>query len=302
MRCSARIIALVVATSLAAAPSSSAPRDPPGADSAPTVVIYPWSGRDTDTRGSYYVQLLRLVLGKSDGRFDIRPSAMATVNLRVMHKIASNDGIDIMWSPTSTQLEQELLPVRISLDKGLLGWRLFLIDARDQDTFAAIRTFDQLKAYEAGQVTEWADTAVMRANGLTVVDTPYYESLFRMLAAHRFRFLPRGVGEIDGEARNYASLGLVVEQHLALHYPYCTYFFVRKDDVALARHIETGLRRAQKDGSFEALFRQFNGEAIQRAALDRRRVFELVNPTAPSGPGPGPDACTTSGRALLRLH
>jgi hypothetical protein len=102
-----------------------------------------------------------------------------------------------------------------------------------------------------------------------------------MLAAGRFQYFPRGIAEIWHEAKANADLGLEVEQHVALHYPAYTYFFVSKTNPALARRIEQGLRTAIKDGSFDKLFDQYNGEAMKQAHLEHRVVFELTNPLIP---------------------
>lgn len=259
------------------------------AQEAPQVVTYPATGAASDERGDYYVSLLKLALDRADGRFIVQPSARPSVALRAFANMAAGQGIDVMWAPTTIEFERDYLPVRVPLDKGILGWRIFLVGERDRDLFEGVRSLDQLRALPAGQVGEWADTAILRANGLPVVTAARYENLFKMLAAQRFRYLPRSVGEIEGELRNYGTLGLSVEPHLALHYPMCTYFFVSRQNAELARRIEQGLRRAQKDGAFERLFQQFYGEAIQAAKLDTRRVLELDNPTV------SPSSCPRSG-------
>lgn len=248
---------------------------------APWVVTYPSSGAVGDKRGDYYVSLLKLALDKADGNFEVQSSTNPSVATRAFVSMATGRGIDVIWAPTTIQLEHDYLPVRIPLDKGILGWRIFLIGESDRGLFEGIRSVKQLKALPAGQVREWVDTDILRGNGFPVVAATRYENLFTMLAAQRFRYLPRGVGEIYDEARNHGHLGLTVEPHLALHYPMCTYFFVAKQNTELAQRIELGLRRANKDGSFEQLFQQFYGQALQAAKLDGRLVFTLERPTAP---------------------
>ena len=58
------------------------------------------------------------------------------------------------------------------------------------------------------------------------------------------------------------------------------YFFVSPDNTKLAKQIEVGFEQAIKDGSFDQLF--FNNSmiknALQKAKLNRRRVFHLKNP------------------------
>ena len=296
-----RFAQVAVLAALAMMPGRSTQAAPGTASlpSEPKVVVYPSSGRQDDSRGSYYVNLLKMALARSDAAFDVQPSKQATVTLRALASMASGRGIDVIWAPNVTTIGEEFQPIRIPVDHGILGWRIFLIDRRDSAAFASVRSLEQLKAYPAGQVSEWADTAIMRANGIPVVEATLYESLFPMLAAHRFRYLPRGIGEIEGEARNYASLGLVIESHLAFHYPYCTYFYVSKGNAELAREIEIGLRRMQQDGSLEALFQKFNGPAIQRAALSQRTVFELSNPLIGQDGASAKDRCVDSGNTIL---
>ena len=51
---------------------------------------------------------------------------------------------------------------------------------------------------------------------------------------------------------------------------------------ALATTIETGLKRAIKDGSFDQLFNQEFGDDIQRSRMGSRRKLELTNPLLPA--------------------
>ena len=271
----------------------------PAAADAPRVVTYPSADTPTDERGNYYIQLLKLALAKIDRTIEVRNSSDTSGILRSFSRIAAGQGVDVMWAPTSPQRERDYLRVRVPLDKGVLGWRIFLIKDRDRERFAAVQTLDQLKALAAGQVAEWEDAAILRANGLPVVDAMQYRDIFKMLAADRFVYLPRGIGEIQGELRNYQHLGLAIEANLALHYPLCEYFFVARDNLALAQDLETGLQRAIKDGSFERLFQQVNGPAIRAAGLGQRRVFELSNPAAT--PGSGQDACIDGANSVRAL-
>ena len=261
----------------------------PASAAGPLSVIYPRSSSSADQRSDYYITLLDLALSKSGAPYQLRPHDTPMVELRVLQKLSTNDGINVTWMPTSRAYEQQLLPIRIPLDKGLLGWRIFLIRQRDRAQFAAIQTLQQLQACSAGQVSEWIDTGILRANGMKVIDAPLYDGLFPMLNAGRFQYFPRGIAEIWGELNSHAGLGLEVEPHLALHYPAYTYFFVAKNNPELARLIERGLRAAIADGSFDRLFERYNGDLIKRARLSSRLVFELKNPYAPESAPALPD-------------
>ena len=133
----------------------------------------------------------------------------------------------------------------------------------------------------AGMSTQGVTAPVTGSTNVTpvqVVETAIYESMFKMLEADRFQYFPRGVGEIRAEEERNAGLGLEIEPTLALHYPVQTYFFVSRKNPRLHDLLEQGLHAAQRDGSFEKLFEQFNGEALRKAKLESRHVFELKVP------------------------
>jgi len=245
---------------------------------APLVVTYPGPAAAADTRANYYVSLLDLALSKTGVDYKLQPYTVIATGSRVLHDLQEGRDIDLTWGPTTATWERETLPVRVPLDKGILGWRVFLVNKSDLPKFAQVHTLEQLKAYSAGLQYDWSDVAVLRANGLPVVDASVYETMFQMLAVHRFDYFPRGVGEIDGEAKRFAKLGLVIEPKLALHYTATSYFFVSRKNPALHDLIERGLQEAMRDGSFDKLFDKFNGAAIRRVHFETRTVFELSVP------------------------
>ena len=244
----------------------------------PVDITYPSSADSGDTRANYYVKLLELAMNKAGVPYTMHPFVFETSGSRVRQRIEDEQDINLTWALTSREWESTLAPVRVPLDKGILGWRLFLINRRDEKTFAHVRTREQLAQYAAGQQRDWTDVAILRANGMKVVDTAIYESMFKMLSADRFQYFPRGVGEIWAEEERNADLGIEVEPTLALHYPVQTYFFVSRKNPRLHDLLEQGLRAAVRDGSFDRLFEQFNGEALRKARLENRRVFELKVP------------------------
>lgn len=249
--------------------------------SAPLRIIYPQAESDADSRGDYYVKVLELALSKAALDHHLQASHARMAKSRALLQLESNNGIDVVWAMTTREREASLTPVRIPIDKGLLGWRIFLVNKRDQGEFGKIDSIEKLRSHAAGQGHDWPDATILRDNGLTVVPAPSYESLFLMLQVGRFHYFPRGIGEIWDEARRHADLDIVVEQSLALHYPACVYFFVNRNNLTLAALLERGLRRAISDGSFNELFNAFHGESIKRANLRTRNVIELYNPLLP---------------------
>eukprot|EP01032_Pedospumella_encystans_P003237 gene3237-3816_t len=102
-----------------------------------------------------------------------------------------------------------------------------------------------------------------------------------LLAAGRFDYFPRALGEAVRESDQFAARGIVAAPGFVLHMRSAVYFFVNKKNHALAAAIEHGLRSAIQDGSFDKLFRELNDTAIERARLAQRQVIELANPELP---------------------
>lgn len=234
-----------------------------------------------DPRNRYPLQLLQLALDKAGGDYRLQPAAMPMQQGRVLMELARGRSVRVAWSMTSLEREAQLLPIRIPLYKGLIGWRLALVKNERRELLDEVRSLEDLRRFSAGQGHDWPDTEILRGNGLSVVAVPNYRSLFRMLALGRFDYFPRSLAEIWAEAEQQRAIGLVVEDRLVLHYPSAAYFFVNRNDGALAAHIEHGLELAIADGSFERLFQAYYGDYIERAQLSRRRILRLSNPLLP---------------------
>lgn len=252
---------------------------PARAADAPVGIVHP--AAQTPVDDVYFLALLKLALSKGDTRYSLSEWHIKINKGRAISELERGAHLDVIWAMTSKEREQRLLPVRIPLDKGLSGWRIALMRKGDDAKFRNVTSVRALRKLSAGQGSDWADTEVLRANGLSVVTGNDAEGLSRMLAAGRFDYFPRSMQQVWNEADRHADLGLEVEPSLVLHYPAAIYFFVNRSNVALARTIEDGLLAAVRDGSFDKMFQEFNGDSIRLAQLGKRKVFELQNPQLP---------------------
>jgi ABC-type amino acid transport substrate-binding protein len=238
---------------------------------------YPRPQSDKDKRHIYRIKLLELALQKTSieyGEFKIEYSTEKMSQSRAIVMIKNNSGIDLIALPASKQREEELLPVRIPVLKGLLGYRIFIIRSEDRNRFSRIKSFKELKEFSAGSGHDWLDSEILTHNGVNIVKSSNYEGLFMMLRTSRFDYFPRGVNEafdeIESRRSNYKDIE--VEKSLALYYPFPVYFFVRKDNVELAARIEKGLRLSIADGSFQRLFNRYNGNILKRLLLIKGKL------------------------------
>lgn len=250
--------------------------------SAVVVVRYPRPESSPDERSLYTQRLLELALQRSNVNYRVEQHPVRMLQGRALLRLKNGDGIDVVSTMTSSEREANFLPIRIPLDKGLIGWRLLLINKAHAARMKSVRTLADLKRLTAGQGSDWPDTAILRANGLPVYGTSNYKALFSMLESDRIDYFPRSVTEIWSEASLHQER-LAVEPSLVLRYPTAIYFFVRKDNTLLAADVAAGLEKMLADGAFEKLFQEFFGEMIRKSALKERRIFDLKNPLMPKG-------------------
>ncbi|MBC3873244.1 type 2 periplasmic-binding domain-containing protein [Undibacterium flavidum] len=245
----------------------------------PQPVIYAWAASMAeDERGHYPISLLKLALVKSGEAYDPKPSKRDMPQWRTLRHVQLGKDLDVVWTFTTPEREQSLLPIRIPIDRGLLGWRLLLINAADAERFSRLDSAGQLRALRSGQGHDWPDFPILKANGFKVSPSSSYQGLFSMLQRQRIAYFPRSLTEIEPEVRAHKAQSLVVAPKWVLHYPAPLYFFVSREKPALAAAIERGLLAAIKDGSMRQLFQQHFGESIAHANLSQRTVLTLTNP------------------------
>lgn len=244
---------------------------------APSPIYYPRAASIDDGRGEYGQALLELALAKAGGHYRVELSPAPMQQNRAIVELQSAKGhIDVVGTMTSAEREASLLPVRIPMTRGLIGWRIALLRADHPDLLRGVRGLDDLKRFSTGQGHDWPDLQILRHSGLTVLPVAVYNGLLGMLGAGRIDWAPRSVNEIWAEAARHPEL--VVDPYVVVRYPTADYFFVNRSKPALAEEIRRGLEAALADGSFEQLFYQHYGPLIRQARLDQRVLIELPNP------------------------
>ena len=245
-------------------------------------IYYPAPEVFENGESDYAFSLLQLALSRAGSAHRAELSPMYRQQNRAIAELLANSGkIHVVGTMTSTEREAQMLPVRIPISKGLIGWRILLVRAERRDWLREVRSPRELQGIRMALGEDWPDVAVLRNAGLAPDTVPSYTRLFGMLKAHRIDAVPRSINEVWSEVARHPEL--VAEPHLVLHYPAADYFFVHPDNAALAEEIRRGLEAAQADGSFDRLLLGYYRKMLERAALGKRRVIELSNPTLPPG-------------------
>ncbi|GAA5176126.1 transporter substrate-binding domain-containing protein [Niveibacterium umoris] len=253
----------------------------------PTLVVSRSIGEGpADTRYDYYWKLLDMALRATEA--DYGPYRVEKVDLGGRHEeeevraLEAGDKITVLVRGNVIGLERRLLPIRFPLDKGLLGYRVFMIRKDTQPALNKVKTLDELTRFSIGQGAGWWDIQVLTNAGFRVDTGATYEGLFGMLAGGRFDLFSRGVMEVGEELNRFgpAYPNLAIEQNLMLHYPLTRYFFVSRTPAgkALANRINEGLERMLKDGSFDREFNAFKASFEATIHFKKRRLFRLESP------------------------
>lgn len=228
---------------------------------------------------AYIDELLALIIKNTKKKYVVKPINSHMQQSRVIYEMTKEDGaFDLMYSMTTDAREKEMIPIRIPLDKGLIGWRVALIDAKNKDIFKNVTNLEQLTQFTAGQQRDWPDVDILRTNKLRVITSNSYESLFKMLTSNRFDYFPRSIFEFEKELKLHHEIDMLVDDNIVLIYPTANYFFVTPRRPDLAEDLENAFEKIIKDGSFEKLFLKHNHLAIKQANNHKRVKIHLLNP------------------------
>lgn len=193
--------------------------------------------------------------------------------------------VDVLAFAPNSQRERLLQPVRMDILKGIIGYRVFFVRKDDLPIFKGMNPQQFRAGVRLGLNSQWADYPIMKNNGYEVLASIGYESLFEMLAAGRFDAFPRGLNEVGSEMREQLPHypGLTLEKTKAIYFPFPVYFWVSKENTPLAKRVLQGLKLAERDGSFKALFLRHHAEAIQLLADNGWQTTQIANTELPPG-------------------
>ncbi|NIB40202.1 amino acid ABC transporter substrate-binding protein [Pseudomaricurvus alkylphenolicus] len=229
-------------------------------------------------RVEFALELLTLALKADGGQYKPKPHGVRLPRGRDFRLLNQNREIDVLWGSATRERETRLLPVRIPIYRGMIGWRIAVVKRDSQDMFSGITTLEQLKQLVPGQVHAWTDTRILGFNGIKVEKGTSTDSLYRMLKGGRFDYFPRSIMEVWHEYEDRTGMGFHIDEHALIHYPSAYYFYVNRSNNVLAVSIENGLETLIKTGEYEQLFFRHYGDILARARMHKRRVFSLQNP------------------------
>lgn len=235
----------------------------------------------------YFSGLLQRALQKgANGR--TVPQLVTTIEMtedRMFRELRADRLIDIFWFGVSKERARDLLVVPIPLERGLMGYRKFIIRKDSVSKFDAVNTLADLVQLKACQGAQWSDTEILKAASLRLVTSVNYESLFKQLVVGRCDYFPRGFHqgktELVMRAQKYPEL--MVYEPLILYYPLASHFFVHPKNSELSKWLQDGLEQMIVDGELITYMQQheYTRRAFPLADGVVRRLLKIENPYLP---------------------
>lgn len=253
---------------------------PHAGSSADFDIVHPRIRTGGEVHAAFALAVLDLAMRSAKVTYTIRQADVAMERGRALAELADGDSVNLLWTSMDSRAETGLNVVHIPVNRGLIGYRVFVIRKDRQADFDKVDNVADLRRLTAGQGLDWVDTEVLLDAGLKV-ETSSTDTLFAMTRAGRIDYYPRGVIEAfpELEARKQAEPDLTVEKRLLLKYRSDFLFYVARRDPKLAITLERGFMAAYKDGSYMRLFdsHPYIQRALAQANLRERKVIELDN-------------------------
>ncbi|MCV2883446.1 hypothetical protein OE749_01880 [Aestuariibacter sp. AA17] len=250
-----------------------------------TIVKFVDKTEAVDPQKDYYIEVLRLALEKSrdsHGDYVLQPVAVPMLQNRQLQSLHLGM-IDVVWTMTSQDREDRFTAVKIPLLRGLMGYRVSMILKESQPIFDKITTTEGFKRRLALQGHDWPDMEILTHNGYRVRGSSTHENFFAMLLRPDIQHIPRNILEGYYECENLNRNVFSLEAKHLLVYPTAIYFFTSPRSPELAERLYVGLKNAQRDGSFDALFLNYpmHKPVFDSDPIKGRLVHCLENPLLP---------------------
>lgn len=233
-----------------------------------------------DSSHDYFSTLLELIF-KDDKKKTTIEHTYKMQQGRAFVQLKNNKSIDVYWAGTSLKRENEFNAIKIPLLKGLLGYRVLIINKNNKKLFDDIKSIDDLKKLKACQGKHWPDTAILEKSEFNVIKNSNYEAMFLQVLKGRCDYFPRGIheGYSEIESRKLVYKDLLIYDKIIIYYPFPMYFFVSKENKELAKKIENGLLKLIENGTFEQHLRNnaVTKHLFPSSNWQNKTIFEINN-------------------------
>ena len=236
---------------------------------------------DRDPRNYIQWKVTELALEKSGIPYDFDVSSYTKAPERGPKQLRElGSEANLIWGSIGRQNEVDFLPVRVPIFRGLSSYLYVWVREEDLDKFSDVKTFEDMRKFSILQGTNWSTIPLLEAEGLEVRSGAFL-NLTKMLARGRADAL--FFAAIDSQKLldlNAEELGLVPLPDVLVYHPLDQYIYVDKCSEDLHDALFAGLESAVKDGSHEALLREYaeSSGVYERVTSGEYSLLELGNP------------------------
>lgn len=265
------LLILLISGDLSAAPKS------------PMIIKYVDRGV-LDSRNAYKFELYKLLMESTRaefGDYEFQAYASDPGAKRQSLLVTQGDQINLLWaSPGTVIASAKVIPIPVDIVRGLLGYRICLINEDNQQQFYKIKDIDSLRSIHVGQVSLWVDGDIYNLNKIPLIQASSFEGLLGMLAANRVECLALGADEVSYVYRGEKAQApkLAIEKSLLIYYDYPIYLYVSAKHPEIAKRIARGFQIIQSNGEFKRLFNKYFYEDLQTLDLKHRKIICLKSP------------------------
>ena len=241
-----RILILTITLALAFSATSEV------ANSKVTIIKHANALENNDPQKNFYLYILDLACKASEEKYG--PCKLEAAELPMQQerqlKSLNTDLLDIAWTASTPQREQQAKAIKFPLMAGMLGYRIAVYNKKVKKQFSQSSSTNELKKLVLVQGYDWPDSAILKNHQFNVQETNWYEHLYNDTAKGLYDYILRGVFEVTSELNNYHSPDLEMDKNHLIVYPLNIYFFVAKNNKVLAERINYGLNKLNQNNNY----------------------------------------------------
>ncbi|MES2673662.1 MAG: hypothetical protein V4660_05450 [Pseudomonadota bacterium] len=233
---------------------------------------------------NYYTDLIKLALEKTRPEYgdyrmeEIEPvETVSNLNL-ILQNTQPNLVVELTYDK-QLSANGDATFIDIPIDGGSLGYRVCFINPRIKNELKKVSSFADLRKYTFVHGVGWADTEILRHNGLKVIEVPDFESTHKMLIAGRVDLFCRGAHQLKDDADYFKLYNkIAIDETFVLFYVLPRFFYLNSKNILAKKRIAAGMELAFKDGSLKQLWLKYNKKGIDLVNRKPRKVYYLENP------------------------
>lgn len=224
-------------------------------------------------------EFIELALSKAEekyGKYVISTVSADSVD-QAFELLNTPEALDVIVSGVEAHRETQAYPIYIPLDRGLLGFRVCLIQNGNSEQFNSLSTAIEFQEHNISIFVNsaWPDNHIYRENGFNVEGFKNVPELTNALSKVGNACFSRSLIEIDSDALRFSELD--IEPNIAFIYPLADIVYVNKSNKQLQMALEFGLKKAVSDQSFFRLFNKHYEEVLQKHSFYFRKMFLMRN-------------------------